>query len=527
MTKNQAVIFCRVSSKEQEETGYSLPSQEKYLKEYCERKLFLIAKVFAISESASGKKQRGNFLAMMNFVKKEKIKLIVCEKVDRLTRNFKDMVLIDEWLETDEARQIHLVKDSLVLHKNSRSQEKLNWGIRILFAKNYTDNLSEEIKKGYREKLAQGWLPSKALPGYMTIGEKRHKTQILNPEEAPLVKKMFELYASGNYTLKMLTALMKKEGLRRRGHPIGLSRIHTLLQNPFYYGKIVWRGELYEGKHEPLITKALFDEVQKRMKRQSPKDLRYRKHLPVFKAKIRCTECGCLITWERQKGHWYGHCTGHRPCSQKKYTRQRDVEKQLFPWLTESWFDQNEAHQKIYQWLEKALKEKHQDETKLAGVKRTSLERALQKIDRRLVAIYEDKIDRTITLEFYDQKRKEYEQEKNNLETELANLGKDKSAHYQAGLKLYELMHNAKAIYRSKKATNDDRRLLLSYIFSNLELLNEKLAPTYTGAFGFLLEWVPIEIPISEPADLLQANEKTAPSEAAFPRWYAVQDSNL
>ncbi len=148
----KAVIFCRVSSKEQEETGYSLSAQEKFLKEYADKKEFLIDKVFSISESASGKKQREIFSYMMEYVQKKDIKIIICEKVDRLSRNFKDAVLIDNWLEKDEERQVHLVKDSLILHKNSRSQEKLNWGIRIIFAKNYIDNLSEEVKKGQKEK---------------------------------------------------------------------------------------------------------------------------------------------------------------------------------------------------------------------------------------------------------------------------------------------------------------------------------------------------------------------------------------
>src|SRR3990167_9683322 len=176
----KAVLLCRVSSKEQEETGYSLPAQEKLLTSYGNNKGFKTAKNFSITESASGKKQREIFDGMMAFVKKEGIKIIICEKVDRLTRNFKDAVDIDEWLEKDEERQVHLVKDSLILHKNSRSQEKLNWGIRILFAKNYIDNLSEEVKKGQKEKISQGWLPTKPPLGYKTIGEKGHKIHIVD-----------------------------------------------------------------------------------------------------------------------------------------------------------------------------------------------------------------------------------------------------------------------------------------------------------------------------------------------------------
>src|SRR3989339_1966682 len=190
----KSILYCRVSSKEQEETGYSLPAQEKLLSGYSERTGYSVDKVFAISESASGKKQREIFDNMMAYVKKEGIKIIICEKVDRLTRNFKDAVEIDEWLEKDEERQVHLVKDSLILHKNSRSQEKLNWGIRILFAKNYIDNLSEEVKKGQKEKIAQGWLPTRPPYGYKTIGEKGHKIHIPDKDKVPFAKKMFEIY---------------------------------------------------------------------------------------------------------------------------------------------------------------------------------------------------------------------------------------------------------------------------------------------------------------------------------------------
>lgn len=121
MTNIKSVLLCRVSSKEQEETGYSLPAQEKLLSGYNEGKGFASKpKTFSISESASGHKQREIFNEMLTYVEKHDIKIIICEKADRLTRNFKDMVMIDEWLEKDEERQVHLVKDSLILHKNSR-----------------------------------------------------------------------------------------------------------------------------------------------------------------------------------------------------------------------------------------------------------------------------------------------------------------------------------------------------------------------------------------------------------------------
>lgn len=515
--QNTAVIFCRVSSKEQEETGYSLPSQEKYLTEYCERKSLEINKVFSVSESASGKKQRDNFISMLKFVEKNKLKLIVCEKADRFTRNFRDMVKIDEWLEADESRQIHLVKDSLILHKHSKSQEKLNWGIRILFAKNYIDNLSEEVKKGNKEKVAQGWSPRKPLAGYLSIGERRHKTQILDEKMAPLIRRMFELYASGNYSLKALTEIMNTEGLRIQGRLMVKSRVHMLLQNPFYYGKILWHGDLYNGKHEPIITKELFDEVQKIMKRQTSSDFQYKKHLSVFKAKISCSECGGVLTWEKQKGNWYGHCTKYKPCSQKKYIRQEKVEEQLFQWISEPWFDQTDSHRRVYQWLEKAVQAEYTNETALTEAKRLNLDISIKKLDQRLMAIYDDKIDGVITADFYEQKKAIFTTEQKQFTDELNKLDQDKSKHYLAGVKLFDLICDAKKIYYSSKATDNDRRLLLSYLFSNFAISDGTLAIKYSPATEFLLEWVPSQFNTFEPINLCEDKTKTASFETACP----------
>ena len=278
----KSVLFARVSSREQEETGYSLPSQEKLLKDYAERKNFKVVKIFSISESASGKSQREIFNEMMGYVKRSDVKIIICEKVDRLTRNFKDAVMIDEWLDEEEERQVHLVKDSLILHKDSRSQEKLNWGIRILFAKNYIDNLSEEVKKGQKEKISQGWLPTKPPLGYKTIGEKGHKIHVLDEKTAPFVRKAFELYATCNYSLYELSKTMYQEGARSSlGNRITKSRWAELFSDQFYIGKIRWKGEIYDGKQEPLISKDLFQNVQDVLKsKATPK---YRKHFPLFK----------------------------------------------------------------------------------------------------------------------------------------------------------------------------------------------------------------------------------------------------
>ncbi|HUW21128.1 MAG TPA: recombinase family protein [Candidatus Bathyarchaeia archaeon] len=483
----KSILFCRVSSKEQEETGYSLPAQEKLLTNYASKNGTQIAKVFAVSESASGKAQRDLFQKMMIYLKKKKIKILICEKADRLTRNFKDAVMIYQWLDEDEQRQVHLVKDSLILHKNSRSQEKLNWDIRIVFAKNYIDNLSEEVKKGQKEKVAQGWLPTKPPPGYKTIGERGHKIHVIDEEVAPLIRKMFELYATGNYSLKKLTKVMLEAGLRSsKGNKVCKSRIHILLQDPFYIGKMHWNGIIYEGKQNPLISKELFEKVQRIMKsKTTPK---YTKHFYLFQKLVHCAECKGTITWENQKGLVYGHCNHYRGCTQKTWVKEDQVEEQLL-----NGFKNLEIkNPRITEWVKKALKESHQDEIVYHQSSVDELNQQYKQVQKRLDRLYDDKLDERITKAFYDRKFQQYTKEKNEVTDAIQKHSKANTEFYNLGISLYELSQKAKDIYlrAKKKGLQEEQRKLIMLVFDNMKLDEGKLSYGYTRAFRILAQAV-------------------------------------
>lgn len=479
----KSVLLCRVSSKEQEETGYSLSSQEKLLNNYREKHAFELAKNYSISESASGKKQREIFSEMMAYIKKNNIKIIICEKVDRLTRNFKDAVMIDEWLEQDEERQVHLVKDSLILHKNSRSQEKLNWGIRILFAKNYIDNLSEEVKKGQKEKISQGWLPTRPPVGYKTIGDKGHKTHIIDDQKAPLVKKMFTLYATRNYSLKTITDLIYKEGLRNEnGNQIVKSRIHRLLSDPFYIGKNRWNDKLYDGNQEALIDEDTFNKVQQVLKsKTTPK---YRKHNYLLQGIFRCGECMGTITWEIHKGIVYGHCNGYRNCLQETWYTQNTVEK----FLTEKLIKLKIKNTRIVEWVRKALKESHQDKIAFHTSSLNELIQRQEQLNKRLDKMYEDKIDEKITQLFYDTKASDYREELKEVVKSIERHDHANTKYHELGLNLYDLSQKANMIY--DKAKPEDKRLLINLVFSELALKDGILIANYSKAFKLLSELV-------------------------------------
>jgi site-specific DNA recombinase len=500
--QSDCILLARVSSREQEVEGYSLPAQVRLLKDYCLRKDLTALKIFQISESASGKKQRELFNEVMGYIAEYKVKVIVCEKVDRLTRNFKDAVMIDDWLEVDEHHEVHLVKDSLIMHKYSRSQEKLNWGLRVLFAKNYIDNLREEVDKGVKEKLEQGWLPGKPLVGYKTVGDSGHKIHIPDTQMGPLMCEAFELYDSGGYSLKLLAETMKEKGLRTHfGRPLCRSHIHKLLSNPFYVGRMSWMGQEYAGKHEPLISSQLFERVQVRMKRKiAPK---YTKHNPLLKGLMHCIECGGTITWEIQKEHWYGHCNHYRKCSQKSYVRQEEMEKQLLDQL-----DYLVAPSPaLMEWLKEALLAKYKADVEAHDELKKQLQDRHQQLVRRIEIMYEDRLDGRISSNQYDKMHRESSKEQIIIDRKLEEFETDFLTNLEKGIDILDLSQKAKAIYESK--ADRDRQAIIRDLFSNLHLNGDLLEVEYTPLVNAIAKKVRKEKSLREIFERTENNKIT------------------
>ena len=238
--KINSVLFVRVSTREQAEEGYSLTSQTKLLEEYAVKRDFKIIKDFSVPESASGKQERKLFNEMLAYIAEHpEIKIVLCEKVDRITRNFKDAVKLDDRLNENEERQIHFVKQSLIIHKNARSHEKFQWDIYLALARQYSNNLSEETKKGLFEKAEQGWYPGNQKRGYKTVGDLGHKIWVVDSDipDAKYLEMAFILYNTGNHTLRTLSKELFQQGWKINGKPISISELHVLLTDPFYCGE--------------------------------------------------------------------------------------------------------------------------------------------------------------------------------------------------------------------------------------------------------------------------------------------------
>ncbi len=483
-----AVGYARVSSKDQEDTGYSLPAQEKLLQEYAGRGGLNLAKVFAIQESASGRVQRKIFHEMLDYMKKYKIRAAIVETTDRLTRNFSEAIEIDKWLLEDYSRQIHLVKENCVLQKDSRSHEWFMWRVKVATAEYYIRLLSENVKKGQKEKLAQGWLPAKPPLGYKTVGEKGRKIHTPDEVTAPLVTQMFELYAKGGLSVKTVNQKMYETGLRNRnGHRICDSHCHRLLTDPFYYGMNRWKNQVTKGEHQPIVSSETFHKVQELLRGSYAP--RLRTHHPLFQGVFRCDECDCQITWEKHKGRYYGHCNHYKNCKQKDYVREDRLDMDVADAISKITLMKSDPRiVRLISWVQDALKESHEDEISFRDNATGELKKSLDVLTRRLDNLYDDKLDGKINGEFYQKKFDQYKKEQEDLMRNLESHQNANLKYYEMGITVLELIKNAGEIYLDLNRTPDEKRVLMSFIFENLRIKDGKFVANYKQPFGILME---------------------------------------
>ena len=481
----KAIIFTRVSTKEQADEGYSLEAQEKLLKGYSERLSHKVVKTYKIAKTASKELVRKSFKEVFEFANKNKVNAILCEKIDRLTRNLKDAGVADDWVKAEPNREIHFVKENFILNGTTRAHDNLVWDMKVAIARFYSNNLSEEVKKGHKEKVEQGWYPSKAPLGYRSIGEKGHKTHVLDYVKSPLVRKMFEFYSTGGYSLLSLVEKMFEEGLRTHGNNrLIKSRMASLLSDPYYYGKILWNGQIYEGKHEPLISKELYDKVQDiKHGRTTP---RRTKHLYTFKGHVRCVACGKLITWETQKGHTYGHCNKYNNCPAKFWYKESELLGQVLPAFSNLKIN----NPRLLEWVRKALKESHADIAQFSESAVGELNKQLALIQNRLDRLYDDKLDQKINQEMYDRKFEQYSQEKQAILKSLGKHSKTNDKYQELGSLLFDVSQKAGDIF--EKASVVQKRKMIGYALTDMKIKNGLLTYEYTKPFKLLFEAVKV-----------------------------------
>jgi hypothetical protein len=361
-------------------------------------------------------------------------------------------------------------------------------GIKVLMAKNYIDNLSEETRKGLLEKAEQGRWPTLAPLGYRNVvGADGKKTIEPDPAVAPLVVRLFEWYAAGTYAIEAVTRMALDAGLcfrrsQRKHNQLPTASIHRVLRNRMYTGEFDWKGKRYRGTYEPLISRELWEQVQTILDRRHEGKHRKVKHDFAFAGLISCGHCGCALVGEIKKGRYvYYHCTGHKGKCPEPYTREEVLSERFAELIKGLAFDDE-----VLAWVREALRESHQDERRFHEEAVARLQVEYQRLQARLDAMYIDKLDGKIDEAFFERKAAEWRADQSRLLRSIEEHQQANQSYLDEGVQLLELTGRMYELF-VKQSPREQRRLL-DFVLSNCAWKDDQLAVTFRQPFDMIAD---------------------------------------
>ena len=415
-------LYARKSTDDAEHQLLSIPAQIDELRTFAEKEGLNI--VDTIIESKTAKVPgRELFNQMLDRIEKGEAQGILAWHPDRLARNAVDsgriVYLLDRNILSD-------LKFPTFWFQNT-PQGLFMLSIAFGQSKYYVDSLSENTKRGLRQKVRRGECAGLAPLGY--LNDRLNKKAIIDPKVAPIIKELFEIYSKGNSTFESLSLFLESKGVISRGDiPIHKSRITFILSNPFYCGFFRFNKEIYQGIHQPLITKKLFDEVQAVIKRRTHVIPQKSLDFP-FTGLIKCGECGMMVTAEHHIRRYetvnhtvdfiYYRCTRKSKlssCSQP-FIRQEILTAQL-----------NQHIQKVslstsdHDWLIKRLEEDRRQQRSEVLVIVQEFKKDLVSINEKLSKLLDSYLDNVVSREDYLNRKEKFMSEKKTIEQRINSL---------------------------------------------------------------------------------------------------------
>ena len=478
---NKYIAYCRKSTDEKDKQVLSIEAQIAELKEFAKRDHLEVVEFITEAKTAKvpGREQ---FALVLKKIEKGEAQGIISWHPDRLARNSIDGGKVIYLLDT--GKLIDLKFPSFWFENTP--QGKFMLSIAFGQSKYYVDNLSENVKRGNRQKLRRGEWPSKAPYGY--INNPKTRSIDVDPEFSKVVKKAFQLMAEGNKSFTEISYFMAKFGIRREnGKPVKVDQVKRMLANKFYIGILKYDGEYYEASHKLFISKQLFNEVQK----QVEKILRPRQkgHNFAFTGLATCGECGAAITAEQHIKHYkngksqtfiYYRCTKKlKPCSQK-YAPESDLEEQLKKIVGDCGL-----HAGWEPYFEKWMMEDEKKDQLNSDQNLKKLGENQKEIETKLNRLLDGYLDQVVEPEVYKVKKNELFEEKLKLTEQMAKISKSGSAWLEPMREFVISALQAQKIARAKNECHD-LAVMAKTVGSNYSLFNRQLRPELKYPFAAL-----------------------------------------
>ncbi len=472
-------LYARKSTDVEDKQVLSIDAQLTELRAYAKQEGLHIAEELIEKQSAKIP-GRPVFNKMISRIENGDANAILAWHPDRLARNSVDGGRIIYLL---DCGHLAILKFPTFWCENT-SQGKFMLNIAFGQSKYYVDSLSENTKRGLRQKVRNGDYPSQAPVGY--INDSRTKSVVVDKKKSRVIRLAFEKYAKGESRLEDISNFLAKNGIVSRGGKIiSKTRASFILSNPFYIGLFKYGGERHEGKYEPIVSKKLFDKAQEILKLRGVPDRKSKNEPQPFCGLISCASCGMMITGEykvkKQKNgnvhnYTYYHCSKKNknikcpePC-----IRQEELDKQLSSLIKSVSLPPD--------WAEELNRLALQDHKKSAQSNSAFVEevkKEIKNIEAKLQRLLDGYLDQVIEQEIYRAEKSKLLFTKKSLEEKISSLLQKQNDWLEP---MKEWIKDAQNLSRIARDSNPfAKKVVAKEIFGSNLLLGEKTVRTAEG----------------------------------------------
>jgi site-specific DNA recombinase len=470
-----ALIYCRVSTEEQAEQGYSLDAQEKFCRDFAQNNGYDIAGVFRDEGKSGTNLDRPALKDVLAKCQQDKsIRALIVQETDRLARNTKDHLTIKALLQKSGVKIISVAQPML----DDSPEGKMIDTILASVNQFQSDINSRKTRKGLQEKFDQGGWPSWAPLGYINVAASANadgkSINILkrDPKRWHILKLGFKLYLSGNYSIDEINDILYQKGLLSRNNKkLAHSVIVNILKSPFYTGLMRWGGQEKPGKHEPMISLSEHRRILEIVNTHNLHRCRRRKHAFLLRGFVICDVCGLRYTAEKHpiKKKDYYHCTdrkGHGNVGQ--YIDAKELEKQVEEEFKGIQFSKEFIGllRKKLTILHRAQKEEISIQLQILNNKKKALELKRDKAEEKL-------LKGIILDEDFVRLRNRFREELKNIQNELCQI--EGQREYDIDI-IQDVLTLARNIYRGyKTAPYELKRQYLGLFWERFHVQNKKI----------------------------------------------------
>ena len=494
------ILYTRKSTEDEDRQILSIEAQVFELKEFAAREKLEIVASFQEAKTAK-EPGRIKFAEMLSLLEHGKADGILSWNPDRLARN-----------SVDGGKIIHMIDRGLIkaLKFPTFWFEPTPQGLfmlQIAFgqSKYYVDALRENVTRGMRQKVRNGVWPSKAPLGY--LNNPRTRGIDIDTDKAPKVRKIFELYATGNYNLRELAEWYRRINLKSNlDKCMSISQVPQILRNVFYLGLMKYKGEIFQGTHEPLISKKLFDKVQEIM-REKGKPQKVKKHNFDFLGLMKCP-CSAAITAEKKikpsgREYVYYRCTKKKgPCQEKYFLRQEELYEQIKPFLQKVSLSSRDTEKVLAELNKEEMQAKEQ-----AKINVQNLKAEFSEIEKKLEKLLDVYLEETIAAEEYTSRKEKLIKQKVGLKEQIQDFEQKGLSWLEPAREFVLSLNQAANLLSSQNKT--EMTTFLKNIGSDCILQNRQLI------FSPRI-----------PYDLVAERSEATASCLQFPVWWTLGDSN-